>query len=143
VNVIGFSTWYSYGSVSLGKLSVADTTVLTGDVVADGLGPLAKARPSGYTVFDSGVGAAGGFDEFRRHHGGVGGLGGGPRLLGLRAQRFARHQRLDLIGGKRQRRLPHGGDLHPRARFGGAVGWRDRMRIRGRLTPAQGGARMR
>lgn len=64
VNVVGFSTWYFSGraTASLGWLNTSTLPSLTGNVVADGLGPLAKSRPGGYLVYDSyvsGSGAAG------------------------------------------------------------------------------------
>lgn len=52
VDTTGFSTGYWYGSAALGWLDTGSMT-LTGDVVADGLGPAAAARPGGYTLWDS------------------------------------------------------------------------------------------
>lgn len=48
----GFSYWWNYGTVSLGWLNTGSMT-LSGDVVADGLGPAAKSMPGGLTVFNS------------------------------------------------------------------------------------------
>ena len=53
----GFSTWYYYGSGSLGWLDTG-SMILTGDVVADGLGPVAKARPGGIQIYNSDVGGS-------------------------------------------------------------------------------------
>ena len=53
----GFSTWYYYGSGSIGWLDTGSMT-LTGDVVADGLGPVAKARPGGIQIYNSDVGGS-------------------------------------------------------------------------------------
>lgn len=52
VRSAGFDTYYHYGSASLGWLNTG-TTALTGNVVADGLGPLAKSPPTGMTVYNS------------------------------------------------------------------------------------------
>ncbi len=51
----GFSDWcYTYpATASIGWLDTGNM-VLTGDVVADGLGPAAKARPGGMTIYNSG-----------------------------------------------------------------------------------------
>lgn len=46
VDATGFGTNYYYGSASIGWLDTG-SAVLTGDVVADGLGPAATARPGG------------------------------------------------------------------------------------------------
>lgn len=57
----GFGTGYYYGSATLGWLNLG-ATALTGDVVADGLGPAATSVPGGMPVYDSGgspSGAAG------------------------------------------------------------------------------------
>lgn len=48
----GFSYWWDYGTVSIGWLNTGSMT-LSGDVVADGLGPVAKARPGGMKIFDA------------------------------------------------------------------------------------------
>lgn len=53
VTLNGFSTGYYYGSATLGWLDLG-STALTGDVVADGLGPASTARPGGMLVYDSG-----------------------------------------------------------------------------------------
>jgi hypothetical protein len=55
VNSTGFSTWYYYGSASLGWLDTSSVSALTGNVVTDGLGPLAKARPTGWVLYNSDV----------------------------------------------------------------------------------------
>jgi hypothetical protein len=66
----GFGTWYYSGrsTASIGWLSnaVSLPTPLTGDVVADGLGPFAKSRPGGFLVYDSYVSGSGaaGWQEF-------------------------------------------------------------------------------
>ena len=54
VDASGFGTNYYYGSATIGWLDPG-TIVPTGDVVADGLGPAAKSRPGGYTIYDSDV----------------------------------------------------------------------------------------
>jgi hypothetical protein len=60
VNSTGFGTNYYYGTAYLGWLDVGSTT-LTGDVVADGLGPLGGALSQTWTIYNSdlGNGAAG------------------------------------------------------------------------------------
>jgi hypothetical protein len=52
VESLGFSTFYYYGSASIGWLDTG-TRVLTGDIVADGLGPASESRPGGMTIFDT------------------------------------------------------------------------------------------
>lgn len=54
----GFSNWWYYGTVSLGWLDTG-TLTLTGDVVADNLGPAATARPSGLVIYNSDVAGSG------------------------------------------------------------------------------------
>ncbi|MHB0912688.1 MAG: PEP-CTERM sorting domain-containing protein [Armatimonadota bacterium] len=52
VDSLGFGTGYWYGSASIGWLDTG-TAVLTGDVVADGLGPASTGRPGGFTIYNS------------------------------------------------------------------------------------------
>lgn len=52
VESLGFDTNYYYGSARIGWLDVGTITV-TGDVVADGLGPASKSLPSGFTIYDT------------------------------------------------------------------------------------------
>lgn len=54
----GFTNWWDYGTVSLGWLDTG-TMTLTGDVVADNLGPAATARPGGLVIYNSDVAASG------------------------------------------------------------------------------------
>lgn len=63
VDAIGFGTNYYYGSASIGWLDTG-SAVLTGDVVADGLGPAATARPGGMTIYDSGASFVDGLKEY-------------------------------------------------------------------------------
>ena len=63
VDAIGFSTGYYYGSASIGWLDTG-SAVLTGDVVADGLGPAATARPGGMKIYDSGASFVDGLKEY-------------------------------------------------------------------------------
>ncbi len=58
VNSGGFSNWWDYGTVSLGWLDTG-TVTLTGDVVADNLGPAAMARPTGMVIYDTYVAGSG------------------------------------------------------------------------------------
>lgn len=53
----GFSTWYYYGSASIGWLDTG-SMILTGDVVADGLGPAAKSQPGGFQIYNSDIGGS-------------------------------------------------------------------------------------
>lgn len=52
VDSLGFGTGYYYGSASIGWLDTGSAT-LTGDFVADGLGPAASGRPGGYSIYNS------------------------------------------------------------------------------------------
>ncbi len=53
VNTLGFSTWYFYGSATIGWLDTG-SRVTTGDVVADDLGPVASGSlPGGFWIYDS------------------------------------------------------------------------------------------
>lgn len=52
VDATGFGTNYYYGSASIGWLDTG-SAVLTGDVVADGLGPAATALPGGMAIYNS------------------------------------------------------------------------------------------
>lgn len=63
VDSLGFGTGYYYGSACIGWLDTG-TTALTGDVVADGLGPASTGRPSGFTIYDSGYGDTSGPKSF-------------------------------------------------------------------------------
>lgn len=51
----GFGTGYYYGSATMGWLDLGATApAMSGDVVADGLGPAASGRPGGMALYDSG-----------------------------------------------------------------------------------------
>lgn len=63
VNSLGFDTGYYYGSAKLGWLDTG-ATVLTGNVVADGLGPAAKSLPGHFGIYDSSTGGAPGIHTF-------------------------------------------------------------------------------
>lgn len=52
VESLGFGTGYNYGSASIGWLDTG-TAVLTGDVVADALGPASTALPGGFAIYNS------------------------------------------------------------------------------------------
>ena len=52
VNSLGFGTNYYYGSANIGWLDVG-SLALTGDVVADDLGPASTSVPGGYTIYDT------------------------------------------------------------------------------------------
>lgn len=52
VDSLGFGTNYWYGSAFIGWLDTG-AAVLTGDVVADGLGPASMSLPSGFTIYNS------------------------------------------------------------------------------------------
>lgn len=55
VTLNGFDTFYYYGSATMGWLDFGTSTpTLTGDVVADNLGPAAQGRPGGMLLYDSG-----------------------------------------------------------------------------------------
>jgi hypothetical protein len=54
VNSTGFSTGYWYGSAYVGWLDVG-ALPLTGDVVADALGPPSTSLPNHWTIYDSGA----------------------------------------------------------------------------------------
>ncbi|MFZ5832175.1 MAG: PEP-CTERM sorting domain-containing protein [Planctomycetota bacterium] len=53
VESLGFGTNYYYGSARIGWLNTGSTP-LSGDVVADALGPLSTSLPGGMTLFDTG-----------------------------------------------------------------------------------------
>lgn len=63
VDSLGFSTGYYYGSASIGWLDTG-AAVLTGDVVADELGPASTGRPGGFTIYDSDLPNAPGLKSF-------------------------------------------------------------------------------
>lgn len=63
VESLGFGTGYWYGSAAIGWLDTG-TAVLTGDVVADNLGPASKARPGGFTIYNSDYGDIPGTKSF-------------------------------------------------------------------------------
>lgn len=52
VDSLGFGTGYYYGSAAIGWLDTG-AAALTGDVVADGLGPASTGRPGGFTIYNS------------------------------------------------------------------------------------------
>ncbi|MCC6484743.1 MAG: PEP-CTERM sorting domain-containing protein [Armatimonadetes bacterium] len=52
VESTGFGTGYYYGSASIGWLDTG-STALTGDFVADGLGPASTSRPGGMPIYNS------------------------------------------------------------------------------------------
>ena len=52
VDSLGFGTQYWYGSASIGWLDTGNE-VLTGDVVADNLGPASQGRPGGFEIYNS------------------------------------------------------------------------------------------
>jgi hypothetical protein len=52
VDALGFGTNYYYGSAHIGWLDTG-TVTLTGDVVADALGPASTALPNNFTIYDS------------------------------------------------------------------------------------------
>lgn len=54
VESLGFGTNYYYGSAHIGWLNTG-SQVLTGDVVADNLGPAATGRPNEFTIFNTDV----------------------------------------------------------------------------------------
>jgi hypothetical protein len=58
VESLGFSTLYYYGSASIGWLDTG-TRPLTGDIVADDLGPLSQSRPVGLEIFNTDFPATG------------------------------------------------------------------------------------
>jgi hypothetical protein len=63
VNSLGFTTYYYYGSANIGWLDTG-TKVLTGDVVADDLGPASTGRPNNFTIYNSDNGGAPGTKSF-------------------------------------------------------------------------------
>lgn len=52
VDSLGFGTGYWYGSASIGWLNTGNA-VLTGDVVADNLGPASQGCPGGFQIYNS------------------------------------------------------------------------------------------
>jgi hypothetical protein len=52
IESLGFGTGYYYGSAAIGWLDTG-TMTLTGDVVADGLGPASTGRPGGFSIYNS------------------------------------------------------------------------------------------
>lgn len=52
VESLGFGTGYYYGSAAIGWLDTG-SSVLTGDFIADNLGPAASGRPGGYSIYNS------------------------------------------------------------------------------------------
>lgn len=54
VDSLGFGTNYYYGSAAIGWLDTG-SAVLTGDVVADQLGPASMARPGGLAIYNSDI----------------------------------------------------------------------------------------
>jgi hypothetical protein len=54
VNAMKFGTNYDYGSAMIGWLDTG-TATLTGDILADNLGPAATSRPGGFTIWGSGA----------------------------------------------------------------------------------------
>lgn len=52
VESLGFGTGYYYGSANIGWLDTG-SQLLTGDVVADNLGPAASGRPNHFTIYNS------------------------------------------------------------------------------------------
>jgi len=63
VESLGFGTGYYYGSASIGWLNTG-SAVLTGDFVADDLGPASKSLPGGMTIYNSDNGGAPGTKTF-------------------------------------------------------------------------------
>ena len=63
VESLGFGTGYWYGSASIGWLDTG-SAALTGDVVADQLGPTSTARPGGFVIYDSSSGGDAGIKSF-------------------------------------------------------------------------------
>ena len=58
VQSLGFSTSYYYGSAAIGWLDTGNKP-LTGDFVADGLGPDSQSRPGGLEIFNTDVAGSG------------------------------------------------------------------------------------
>lgn len=52
VDCLGCGTWYYYGSVRIGWLDTG-SMALSGDIVADGMGPVASAVPGHFTIYDT------------------------------------------------------------------------------------------
>jgi hypothetical protein len=63
VNSLGFDTGYYYGSAKIGWLNTG-TATLTGEVIADGLGPAAKSMPGQFEIYNSDNGGAPGVHTF-------------------------------------------------------------------------------
>lgn len=63
VDSLGFSTGYYYGSAAIGWLNTG-SAVLTGDVIADALGPASTGRPGGLSIYNSDYGDTPGTKSF-------------------------------------------------------------------------------
>jgi len=63
VDSLGFGTGYYYGSAAIGWLDTG-AAVLTGDVVADGLGPASTSRPGEFAIYNSDNGDTPGVKSF-------------------------------------------------------------------------------
>lgn len=63
VDSLGFGTGYYYGSARIGWLNTG-TMALSGDVVADGLGPASGGMPGDFIIYDSGVADTPGLKSF-------------------------------------------------------------------------------
>lgn len=63
VESLGFGTSFFYGSANIGWLNTG-STVLTGDVEADGLGPASTTRPGGFQIYNSDFGDTPGVKSF-------------------------------------------------------------------------------
>lgn len=63
VESLGFGTNYYYGSAAIGWLDTG-SMALTGDFVADGLGPASTGRPGGFTIYNSDYGDTPGTKSF-------------------------------------------------------------------------------
>lgn len=63
VNSLGFGTGYYYGSAAIGWLDTG-SAALTGDFVADGMGPASIGRPGGMTIYNSDNGDTPGLKSF-------------------------------------------------------------------------------
>ncbi|MHB1459857.1 MAG: PEP-CTERM sorting domain-containing protein [Armatimonadota bacterium] len=63
VESLGFGTGYNYGSAKIGWLNTG-STVLTGDVEADALGPASSGMPGNFVIYDSDYGDTPGVKSF-------------------------------------------------------------------------------
>lgn len=63
VESLGFGTSYDYGSAAIGWLDTG-ASVLTGDAVADGMGPKSTGRPVGLSIYNSDNGDTPGVKQF-------------------------------------------------------------------------------